>query len=425
MRRAVREAHERRAAPCARLRRPFRPSRIIGSSTFSTARQVRQQVAPRLLPHEPDDPAPEARPLRRRRSARGRSPATIARPADGTSMPPRIASSVDLPLPEAPTMATISPGVDEQVEALERDDLEVGELEDAHEAVAGDDGAVAVPGPRGRPGAWRPASGSWRRSLDPAGRQVLDRPGRAPRPIGAGWASFEPPSERGGRGDPALEHGAEPEPEADDDDHGDEDREQRARARGRPGPRSARRRASPRPIAGRRSANRPTPRSPPARNAAMVIGPCSASRSAADCAAREAERAEMGGLLGAGEARERERGRDAQRRVRGRHERRDEDERAHRVGHRRTRGGQPLPRPGSARSSDGSPSTPRARGAPRRPTAAPGPAAWVGARRASGARREELLRGRRRRRRGWPAGPGTRRRPRPRGTGARSPGCAG
>ena len=50
----------------------------------------------------------------------------------------------------------------------------------------------------------------------------------------------------------------------------------------------------------------------------------------------------MGGLLGAGEARERERGRDAERRVRGRHERRDEDERAHRVGHRRRAAGRRL-----------------------------------------------------------------------------------
>ena len=71
--------------------------------------EVRQQVAARLLPDEPDDAPPEPRPLRVRRAARGRSRRRPPAPRTATSMPPRMLSSVDLPLPEAPTMAIISP----------------------------------------------------------------------------------------------------------------------------------------------------------------------------------------------------------------------------------------------------------------------------------------------------------------------------
>ena len=45
----------------------------------------------------------------RSRACRGRSRRRPPGPADGTSIPPRIPSSVDLPLPDAPTIATISP----------------------------------------------------------------------------------------------------------------------------------------------------------------------------------------------------------------------------------------------------------------------------------------------------------------------------
>ena len=72
-------------------------------------REVGQQVARGLLPDEADPRA--GRCVRSRRPMAVRSwPATMARPADGTSRPPRMFSSVDLPEPEAPTIAIISPG---------------------------------------------------------------------------------------------------------------------------------------------------------------------------------------------------------------------------------------------------------------------------------------------------------------------------
>ena len=51
--------------------------------------------------------------------------------------------SVLLPLPDAPTRAMNSPRLDEQVEALERDDLEVGDLVDLDQVVADDQRPIA------------------------------------------------------------------------------------------------------------------------------------------------------------------------------------------------------------------------------------------------------------------------------------------
>ena len=110
-----------------------------------------EQVAAGLLPHEADDPAPEARPLRVRDAAQ-----VVARDD-------RPARRRDVHAAEDPEQRGLAAarGADdrdhlarlhEQVEALERDDLEVRELVDPDEPVAGDDGAVAVaePGaPRG------------------------------------------------------------------------------------------------------------------------------------------------------------------------------------------------------------------------------------------------------------------------------------
>ena len=57
-------------------------------------------------------------------------------------------SSVDLPLPEAPTIAIISPEPTTQIQALQRDDLEVGDLVDADEALADDPTGLGRMGPR-------------------------------------------------------------------------------------------------------------------------------------------------------------------------------------------------------------------------------------------------------------------------------------
>ena len=355
--------------------------------------QVRQQVAPGLLPHEPDDPAPEPRPLRAGDAARGRSPATVARPADGTSMPPRMASSVDLPLPEAPTIAIISPAVDEQVEALEGDHLEVGELEDPDEPVARDDGAVAVPGPRR-------GAGASRRPADRALGALTRRPGRSST-TGAGPGRLRRVgvirTSLGGRRSGRPGAGAR----------------RRARARSPTTTIMAARIA--RSSAGSRttgtSIGAPTSEPdahgrPEQREQRGAEQPAGEERGDGDravlgeqerrrLAARQPERPEMGGLLGAGEAGERERGRDAERRVGGRHERRDEDERPDRLGHRRRAAGRGVL--GLARDGDRRATSPHVRrAAPRRPTPAPGRAAGSG-RAAPRAPGRGTARGRRRR----------------------------
>ena len=122
----------RRARP-----RPPTPSSDHRQLDVLARGQVRQQVARGLLPDEADDLAPVQRALARRSSSRS-CPATRARPAVGASSPPRMFSSVDLPLPDAPTIAISSPRLDEQVETLERDDLEVGDLVDLDQVVAED-----------------------------------------------------------------------------------------------------------------------------------------------------------------------------------------------------------------------------------------------------------------------------------------------
>ncbi len=79
-------------------------------------------------------------------------------------------SSVDFPEPEAPTMAIISPRIDQQVEPLEGHHLEVRDLVDLDEVVAGDLRALA------EQAAARAARRKGRPGLDGrrAGRQVDD-----------------------------------------------------------------------------------------------------------------------------------------------------------------------------------------------------------------------------------------------------------
>ena len=131
-------------------------------------RQVRQQVAGRLLPDEPDDPAPVARPLAPAHRGRGRG--RRRPPARPTGRRARRGCSAASTC-RCPTRrrSRSSRRRRREIEALERDDLEVGDLVDLHEVVADDQRALAVARPalaaepgrerRGRGGA-RPPRGS-------------------------------------------------------------------------------------------------------------------------------------------------------------------------------------------------------------------------------------------------------------------------
>ena len=114
-----------RAPPCARrgssaARRSRPPTGTAAGCGPSAARRSRP-------PGAGNRSAP-------RRPMRPRSwPATTARPADGTSRPPRMFSSVRLAAARGADDRDHLARLDEQVQALERDDLEVGDLVDPDE----------------------------------------------------------------------------------------------------------------------------------------------------------------------------------------------------------------------------------------------------------------------------------------------------
>ena len=94
-----------RAAPAApapgRARRPARaPAMSKGSSTFSTTLSGASRLC--ALEHIADLPGAQG-------GARSPSAGQVIRPAVGASSPPMSCSSVDLPLPDGPTMAMRSP----------------------------------------------------------------------------------------------------------------------------------------------------------------------------------------------------------------------------------------------------------------------------------------------------------------------------
>ena len=101
--RRIQQLARARLAVARRRRRP----RTCGSSTFSAARQHRQQEE--ALEDEADRAQPQqaALAVRQRRPRRG--PRTAACPADGVSTQPSMWSSVDLPQPDGPRTATWSP----------------------------------------------------------------------------------------------------------------------------------------------------------------------------------------------------------------------------------------------------------------------------------------------------------------------------
>ena len=72
-------------------------------------RRIRQQIAGRPLQHHPDLGAPQPGHLRILNFPRSNVP-TFTRPADGRINPANSATNVDLPDPDGPTNANISPG---------------------------------------------------------------------------------------------------------------------------------------------------------------------------------------------------------------------------------------------------------------------------------------------------------------------------
>ena len=198
---------------------------------------------------------------RKRVRSRVREPAEVVagddRPARPTARPSHrgCPSSVDLPLPDAPTIATISPGSTSRSRPWSATTSRSASLIDPDEPVAGDDGPLAVADPGRSAGR---SSGSGRRSRARSGavgrRGSISGAGS----IGTtGRTSFKSSSKRGGWRHPALEHDAEQEPDADDDGDRDQDQEQRERLEherdARPGSRRARRGRAP----SRSSPNRP------------------------------------------------------------------------------------------------------------------------------------------------------------------------
>ena len=93
------------------------PSSASGNATFCATVQVRQHVE--RLEHEADVPAAKPRAARRRRArtARRRRPRRV--PASARSRPAMRLSSVDLPTPDSPRIATISPARDVERDARE------------------------------------------------------------------------------------------------------------------------------------------------------------------------------------------------------------------------------------------------------------------------------------------------------------------
>ena len=93
------------------------PASAIGSSTFSSAvstgsRWKRWKTKPSRVRRSRVSSRSESRSSRR--------PSMLTAPDDGGSMPPRMWSSVDLPDPDGPAMATYSPASIVEVHAAER-----------------------------------------------------------------------------------------------------------------------------------------------------------------------------------------------------------------------------------------------------------------------------------------------------------------
>ena len=125
---------------------------VSGRSTTWRGGQVGHQVARGLLADEARRRAAGSAPAPRATSPAGRGRPPGRGPAVGASTPARIDSSVDLPEPDAPTIATISPSCDQQVEALQRLHLDDLGLVDPHQVVADDEGVAAELGRAGRAG---------------------------------------------------------------------------------------------------------------------------------------------------------------------------------------------------------------------------------------------------------------------------------
>ena len=172
--------------------------------------QVRQQVAGRLLPDHPDRAAAVGRPL---------APAELAEVVAGHARPSgrrHVQAAQDVEQRGLAAARGADDGdhlarADDEVEALQGDDLEVGHLVDADEALADDP-----------PGIGRDGSASCGSSRRTAGRRSR---------AWSGW-SFEPSADGTDRDRPALEEGPESDPEGGDGDDEEPDGEELVQARG-------------------------------------------------------------------------------------------------------------------------------------------------------------------------------------------------
>ena len=108
------QAHPRQGARCARAASPrATPASSSGRATLAARRQPGRQGR-RLEDH---------RGLAARRGARAPSPRV------GASSPASSRSAVDLPQPDGPTRATISPGLQRQVERPQRRPARIVDLD--------------------------------------------------------------------------------------------------------------------------------------------------------------------------------------------------------------------------------------------------------------------------------------------------------
>ena len=273
-------------------------------------REVRQEVPRGLLPDHPDDAAPVARPLAAAHLAE------VVAGDDGPAGRRRVEPAEDVQERRLAAARRADDrdhlaDADDEIEALEGDDLEIGDLVDPDEPLADDLAAVAGAGRvRFRPGAARlgsiPADGA-------AGSTTGASPNRVPT-VEPGGATAVPPGRRrtAGRRSPARADRRDssscrssrssrphsmPAPERRDGRPaplrpGRQRRSRRRRSRGSPpkimrraaadrpsaGPRSSSRRARSSPRPGSSRTNRPEPERDPARNARMTVGPCSIDR---------------------------------------------------------------------------------------------------------------------------------------------------
>ena len=107
---ALREPQLRRAAPPRAAAPPPPGRRAMSSGIITFSRAVNSGSRWWNWKTKPEGAVPEARAARSSASANTSSPPTAAVPDSGRSSVPSTCSSVDFPTPDAPMIASISPG---------------------------------------------------------------------------------------------------------------------------------------------------------------------------------------------------------------------------------------------------------------------------------------------------------------------------